>query len=131
MARKDASELLNALGPSLRAAAKNVLHHAYGPDGLPWGTRFADAEELAAQVGDLLAREILQAACQGQAARPRPDDLSVCPSCSGPLQQRPDGRPAEPRQVLCKRGEVAWDEPALYCTRCRRAFFPSVGEPGP
>ncbi len=130
MARKDASEFLNALAPALRAAAKNVLHHAYGPDGMPWGTRFADAEELAAQVGDLLAREILQAACRGQAERPRPHDLSVCPSCSGPLQQRPDGRTVESREVLSKRGEITWDEPSLYCPRCRRAFFPSVQEPG-
>ena len=127
MPRKDASELLNALRPSLRAAAKNVLHHAYGPDGMPWGTRFADAEDLAAQVGDLLAREILHAACHRQAERPRPDDLAACPSCAGPLQERP----AEPRAVLSKRGEVTWDEPALYCPRCRRAFFPSVQEPGP
>jgi uncharacterized protein YbaR (Trm112 family) len=127
MARKDASELLNALGPSLRAAAKNVLHHAYGPDGMPWGTRFADAEDLAAQVGDLLAREILQAALQGQADQPRPDDLSACPSCSGPLQ----GRPPQLRTVFSKRGDVAWEEPTLYCPRCRRAFFPSVQEPGP
>ena len=131
MARKDASELLNALGPSLRAAAKNVLHHVYGPDGMPWGTRFADAEELAAAVGDLLAREVLQAAVKGQANRPCPDDLTACPSCSGPLQGRPDGRPFEPREVLSRRGEVAWDEPALSCPRCRRAFFPSVQEPGP
>ena len=127
MARKGASELLNALGPSLRAAAQNVLHHAYGPDAMPWGTRFADAEELAAQVGDLLARAVLQAACQGQAERPRPDDLSACPSCSGPLQ----ARPSAPRTVLSKRGEVAWDEPVLSCPRCRRAFFPSGQEPGP
>src|SRR5947209_17570754 len=96
MARMDASELLNALGPSLRAAAKNVLHHAYGPDGLPWGTPFTEAEDLAVQVGDLLARAILQAACTAQAARPRPADLSACPSCSGPL----DARPGEPRALL-------------------------------
>ena len=127
----DASELLNALGPSLRAAAKNVLHHTYGPDGMPRGTHFADAEDLAVQVGDLLIREILQAACQAQAARARPDDLTVCPSCAGPLQTRPDGQPTEPRAVLSRRGEIAWDEPACYCPRCRRAFFPSVQEPGP
>src|SRR5436309_15311994 len=95
MARQDASELLNALGPALQAAAKNVLRHAYGPDGLPWGTHFTDVEDLAAQVGDRLARDILHTALQGQATRPCPDHLNACPSCSGPLQQRP----AEPRDV--------------------------------
>ena len=93
MPRMDASELLNALGPSLRAAAKNVLHHTYGPDGMPRGTHFADAEDLAVQVGDLLIREILQAACQAQAARARPDDLTVCPSCAGPSRRDPTGSP--------------------------------------
>jgi hypothetical protein len=127
MARQDASQLLNALGPALQAAARNVLRHAYGPDGMPWGTRFTDVEDLAAQVGDLLAREVLRTALQGQATRQRPDDLTTCPSCSGPLDQHPD----EPREVQSRRGDVAWDEPAAYCPRCRRAFFPSVQEPGP
>ena len=27
--------------------------------------------------------------------------------------------------------DVAWDEPQAYCTRCRRAFFPSVPQPRP
>lgn len=127
MARQNTSELLNALGPTLRAAAKNVLYHAYGPDGLPWGTRFTDAEDVAVQVGDLLTREILQAAFQDQAARPHPDDQTVCPCCSGSLDTRPD----QPREILSRRGVVAWGEPAAYCPRCRRAFFPSVQEPGP
>ncbi len=127
MVRKDASELLNALSPALQAAAKNVVRHAYGPDGLPWGTRFTDVEDIAVQVGDLLTREILHLALQGQAGRDRPDELQACPSCSGPLQQRPP----QPRQTRSRRGEVAWDEPLTYCPRCRRDFFPSVQEPGP
>jgi hypothetical protein len=125
MAPQDASALLNALGPALRAAAKNVVRHAYGPDGMPWGTLFTDAETLAAQVGDLLAREVLQAALTQQADRPRPEDLNICPSCSGSL----DGRPEELREVQTRRGDVAWEEPATFCPRCRRAFFPSVQEP--
>lgn len=127
MERKDASEVLNALGPALRAAAKNVLHHAYGSDGLPWGTPFADAEDLAVQVGDLLSREILQAVCQTQAARPCPHELTTCPFCAGPLEERP----AQQRTLRSRRGTIAWDEPAAYCSRCRRAFFPSDQEPRP
>lgn len=127
MAQQDASELLNALEPAIRAAAKNVVRHAYGPEGLPWGTRFLDAESLAVQAGDLLTRAVLQAALQEQAGQPRPDHLSSCPSCSGPL----DGRPAEARAVQSRRGAVTWEEPTAYCPHCRRAFFPSVSEPGP
>jgi uncharacterized protein YbaR (Trm112 family) len=127
MAQQDVSELLNALSPALQAAAKNVLRHAYGPDGLPWHTRFTDVEDIAVQVGNLLAREVLQVALQEQASRPRPDDLTACPSCLGPLDERPDQR----RDLQCRPGEVAWQEPATYCPRCRRAFFPSVQEPRP
>src|ERR1700678_3473292 len=106
MLQQDASELLNALGPAIRAAAKNVVRHASGPEGMPWGTRFTDAETLAVQVGDLLARAVLQAALQEQANRPRPENLSNCPSCSGPL----DGRSEESRAVQSRRGVVAWEE---------------------
>jgi hypothetical protein len=127
MAQQDASELLNALGPALRAAAKNVLYHAYGPHGLPWGTRFTDAEDMAVQVGDLLSREILQTAFQDQSDRRHPDAPTVCPCCSTDLDTRPD----EPRDIRSRRGVVIWKEPAAYCPRCRRAFFPSVQEPGP
>jgi len=127
MAQQDVSELLNALRPALQAAAKNVLRHAYGPDGLPWGTRFSDLEDVAVRVGDLLATEVLQAALQRQAHGDPPAPLRGCPTCGGP-----PGRPAhEPRRVRSRRGPVAWDEPAAFCDRCRRAFFPSVPEPGP
>ena len=127
MPRQDASELLNGLAPAVQAAAKNVVRHAYGPDGMPWGTRFTEVEDIAVQVGDLLAREILRLALQGQADRPRPDDLTTCPSCSGPLEQRPDER----RDIKSAPGDIAWNEPVDYCPRCRRAFSPSGEKPGP
>jgi len=127
MPQQDASELLNALAPALQAAAKNVVRHAYGPDGLPWHTRFTAVEDIAVQVGDLLARQVLHLALQGQAACARPDDLTACPSCAGPLEQRPDQR----RDLKARPGDLTWNEPATYCPRCRRAFFPSVQEPGP
>lgn len=126
MAQENVSELLNALRPALQAAAKNVLRHAYGPDGMPWGTTFTDAEDMAVALGDQLSRDILHAALHSQAQQPRPDDLTACPCCVGPLDARDD----QPRQVLCRRGHVLWQEPAAYCPRCRRAFFPSVQEPG-
>jgi hypothetical protein len=127
MTPQNASELLNALAPALQAAAKNVVRHAYGPEGLPWHTPFADLEQMAVSVGDQLAREILQRALQAQADRPRPDDLNVCPSCAGPLQERP----GQARDLQTGPGEVLWHEPSAYCPRCRRAFSPSGQEPGP
>ena len=35
-----------ALRPTLQAAAKNLLFHLYGEAGPPWGTSFADLEEI-------------------------------------------------------------------------------------
>jgi hypothetical protein len=127
MARQDASELLNALAPALQAAAKNALRHAYGPGGLPWGTRFTEVEGLAVQVGQLLSREVLRTAVEGQAQAERPPELRACPAGAGPLQHRPP----EQRDVRARPGSVTWQEPATYCPRCRRAFFPPVQEPGP
>ena len=127
MAQQEASELLNALAPALQAAAKNVLRHAFGPDGMPWGTRFAELEDLAVQVGQQLSREVLHTALQTQAPTERPPDLLACPACAGPLQPRPP----EERDIQTRPGAVTWDEPVSYCPRCRRAFFPSIQEPRP
>src|SRR4051812_45550110 len=115
MAQQDVSELLNALRPALQAAAKNVLRHAYGPDGMPWGTRFTDLEDMTVQVGRLLQTEVLGAARRGRAATPPPADLRGCPTCGGPL----DEQDPEARDLDTRAGPVAWDEPAASCPRCR------------
>src|SRR4051812_26048387 len=107
MAQQDVSKVLDALRPSLQAAAKNVLRHAYGSEGMPWGTRFTDLEDLAVQVGDLLAVEVLQAALQGQAQSPRPEELRRCPGCGN----LPEDKPPEARDLTSRAGAVAWDEP--------------------
>lgn len=36
--------------PVVQAAAKNLLHHLWGPEGPPWGTPFSDIEELVVQL---------------------------------------------------------------------------------
>jgi hypothetical protein len=126
VARQNVSELLHALTPALQVAAKNVLRHAFGPDGMPWGTRFTELEDIAVHVGDLLAREVLRTALHTQAHRPPPAPLQTCPTCARPL----DPRPPEERAVRTDPGVVTWPEPATFCPRCRRAFFPSVQEPG-
>jgi hypothetical protein len=112
-----------ALQPTLQAAAKNLLFHLYGADGPPWGTSFADLEELALRLGHTLAAELLRQGLARQAATPRAD---ACPTCGGPL----DEAKAEPRTVTTRAGEVSWQEPQRYCGGCRKAFFPPVTPPG-
>jgi hypothetical protein len=114
------------LRPVVQAAAKNLLAHLYGPEGPPWGTSFADLEELAVQISRHLGAEVLQQALQRQANQPPPRPLSTCPACSGPL----DEQPPQPRSLRTDTGLADWQEPARYCPRCRRAFFPSEQESG-
>jgi NADH pyrophosphatase NudC (nudix superfamily) len=114
------------LRPVLQAAAKNLLHHLYGPQGPAWGTRFADMEQVVKQLSDYLGTEILQMALQRQAEQPLPQPLRHCPGCGRPTQPGE----AESRSVQTDRGFANWQEPAFSCDHCRKAFFPSVQEPG-
>ena len=119
-------EIPAELRPVVAAAAKNLANHLWGSQGPAWGTSFASLEELTVQITDSLASQLLQQALQRQAEQPPPEHLQVCPACSGPL----DEQPPEPRSVHTTVGTADWREPARYCPRCRRAFFPSEQGPG-
>ena len=118
-------EIPAELRPVIAAAAKNLATHLYGPQGPPWGTSFDEIETLTALIGRQFSTELTQQSLQRQANQPLPTQLLSCPTCSGPL----DERPKEPRSVHTDTGTTDWQEPASYCPRCRRAFFPSEQEP--
>ena len=124
-ASADPTTQATALQPTLQAAAKNLLCHLYGEAGPPWGTSFADLEELALRLGHTLAAELLRQGLARQAATP-PPQADACPTCGGHLA----ATEAEPRTVTTRAGEVGWQEPQRYCGRCRKAFFPPVPPPG-
>jgi hypothetical protein len=115
-----------ALRPVVAAAAKNLANHLWGSQGPAWGTSFSSLEELTATICEQLGGQLLHQALQRQAEQPLPLSLQACPACLGPLLERPP----EPRSVHTTVATTDWQEPARYCTRCRRAFFPSVQEPG-
>ena len=112
--------------PVLQAAAKNLLHHLWGPEGPPWGTRFSDIEELVVQLGRCLGSELLSQSLARQAEQPLPQPLQHCPTCGRPTEERP----TEPRSVQARLGTADWQEPSSYCEHCRKSFFPSVAQPG-
>jgi hypothetical protein len=119
-------EIPASLRPVLQAAAKNLLHHLYGAEGLPWGTSFADLEELVVQLCRTLGSALFEQALQHQADQPLPTPLQHCPRCARALSP---GDP-EPRSVQTRLGHADWLEPSSSCGHCRKAFFPSVQEPG-
>ncbi len=119
-----------SLTPELRTllqqTASDLVDRLYGPEGPPWGTRFEAIETLAIQLGQQLSAQMIEQAAARQAATHLPADLTTCPACAGPLQERPP----EPRLVTTPTGEALWSEPQRFCDRCRKAFFPSVQESG-
>lgn len=110
----------------LQGVAKQLIHRVYGPDGMPWGTKFADLEELAVQLGQTISENMIDQALTRQAAAV-PTEANSCSACGTPLD--PAGG-TEPRAVATQVGTARWEEPKRYCPRCRAAFFPSIPSVG-
>lgn len=128
MARKPKAAVnseVEAFRPYLEGVAKKIAHDLFGPQGPPWGTTLTQLEKIALQTRAMLTEKFLEHSLEQQAAtavEERPAALQVCPGC-----QKPWGEPKErePRNITTRAGEATWSEPKEYCTRCRRAFFPS------
>ena len=112
----------------IEGVAKSLVDRIYGPDGLPWGTKLSELEDVVIAVRDALSEKMLAQALERQAkTEQRPEPFQQCAGCAGPVETKPD---LEPRNVQTRAGEAEWDEPHEYCRKCRRSFFPSEHEPG-
>jgi hypothetical protein len=121
---------VEALRNYLEGVAKKVADELWGPQGPVWGTTLTDLEDMALEARAIFSQRLLQLGLERQAAAfsaEPPPEAHACPDC-----QRPFGKPkpAKDRTMETRAGEVAWQEPHAYCTRCRRAFFPSQQESG-
>ena len=105
----------------IQGVAKYFLEKVYGPDGMPWGTKFADLEELSVQIGQAMSRSMIDQALVRQ-AQSVPSEAETCSGCGGRVEPLEN---TEPRAVLTRVGAAHWDEPKRYCPKCRAAFFPS------
>lgn len=105
----------------IQGVAKYFLEKVYGPDGMPWGTRFDDLEELSVQIGQAMSRSMIDQALARQ-AQSAPSEGETCSGCGAPVRLGDD---TEPRAVLTRVGTAQWDEPKWYCRKCRAAFFPT------
>ncbi len=113
----------------IEGVAKSLVDRIYGPDGLPWGTKLSELEDVVIAVREALSEKMLAQALerQAQTAEQRPVPFQKCSRCEGAVEAKAD---AEPRNVETRAGEAEWDEPYCYCRKCRRSFFPSEPKPG-
>ncbi len=83
---------------------------------------FVAIEELTAEVGDEVARQLanLELSRRSEALCEQP--THACPDCGKECSAAPD---LEPIILQGIRGELEYGEPRCYCSRCRRDFFPS------
>jgi hypothetical protein len=127
--KKLASPVVEKVQPYLEGVAKSLVDRIYGADGLPWGTKLTELEDVVIAVRQALSEKMLAEALERQAhtAAQSPEPFQKCPGCAGPVATKPD---AEPRNVQTRAGEAEWDEPHCYCRKCRQAFFPSEQESG-
>jgi hypothetical protein len=117
----------------LHGVAKHLVDRLYGPKGPVWGTRLTEIEDVFMALREVLTEDMLQQALQRQAAQhaEQPAAYHACPGCDQRTKTKScDDEPPKPRAVQTRVGEAQWHEPHQYCTRCRRAFFPSTQEPG-
>ena len=112
--------------PYVEGVAKNLVAKLYGPDGPPGGTKLTEIEDLLLALRDVLTEKLLDEALARQAAARAQAAALRCPGCQQPLACDDTNQ----RVLKTRAGEAEWAEPEGYCTRCRRAFFPSVPEPG-
>jgi Mut7-C RNAse domain len=110
----------------IEGVAKSLVDRIYGPEGLPWGTKLSELEDVVIAVREALSEKMLAQALQRQAqsAQQRPEPFQKCSRCEGPVETKPL-QEVEPRNVETRAGEAEWDEPHCYCRKCRRSFFPS------
>jgi hypothetical protein len=128
MARaKKRTPKVEELRPYVEGVAKNLVEKLYGSQGPAWGTKLTEIEDVLLEIREVLTEKMLDLTLAQQAAAgERPAAYHTCPGCRAALAC-PD---TNPRILQTRAGEAEWPEPEGYCDRCRRAFFPSVQEPG-
>jgi len=101
--------------------AADLVTEEFGPQGVPDGVRFSEVEDLAVELGDALARRIIQDGVARQSAEHQSRE-HTCPTCGkiGRKKESPDSR-----ILLTRSGDVEWTELECHCRPCRRDFFPS------
>lgn len=119
-----ATETLDHKRAQFLALAGTAFERMFGGDGQNGLVTFAEREERACAVTDELARWLMaEHVAQDRAAQA--DEKHPCPICQRPLPEEA-ARPTkqEVRELMTRRGKIAYRRAAARCPHCRRIFFP-------
>ncbi len=83
---------------------------------------FVDIEDLTAEIGDELTRQLLKIELARRSEEMAAVGTHRCPECGEPT---PVDEEREPLILKGLRGDVEYSEPVCRCSRCRVSFFPS------
>ena len=83
---------------------------------------FAEIEDLTAEIGDEVTRQLARLELTRRAEAMAEIGVHACPECE---EEAPVEAEREPLILQGMRGEIEYSEPVCRCTRCRVSFFPS------
>src|SRR3954447_22296919 len=107
MARKpDPTVTVHDEANLIQGVAKHFLRKVYGVEGMPWGTKFSELEELAVQIGQAVSRSLIDQALANQ-AQTLPEGAETCGVCGAAVRSGP---PPEPRALTTTVGPVGWEQ---------------------
>jgi len=119
-----ATKTLDPKRAQFLALAGRAFEQMFGSDGQNGLVTFAEREERACAVTDELARWLMtEHVAQDLAGQAGGEQ--ACPICQGPLQEG-SAPPAasEVRELMTRRGKIAYRRAAARCPHCRKIFFP-------
>jgi hypothetical protein len=120
-----ATEALEGKRAQFLALAGTAFERMFGSDGQNGLVTFAEREERACAVTDELARWLMAEHVAQDPAGPAGGE-DTCPICRRPLPAEA-ARPAPPevRELMTRRGRIAYRRAAARCPQCRKIFFPT------
>ncbi len=116
-----AAEALDSKRAQFLALAGTAFERMFGTDGQNGLVTFAEREERACAVTDELARWLM-AEHVAQDPTGRVGGEHDCPLCQGPLSE--ESARQEVRELMTRRGPIAYRRATARCPHCRRIFFP-------
>lgn len=109
----------------LAEMVKEARELIYGEQRFPvWGTKFAEIESDAKEVGHEFIRLLMEQASDEQSRNTPPTSLQ---SVTGEVAELIG---TEARTIETESGSVSWPEPKAHLPKSRKAFFPSESRSG-